>query len=639
MHRPEPAIVAVLVVATAAVYAQTAGFQFVNYDDPLYVTGNPIVRRGLTADGVAWALTTGAAQNWHPVTWLSHMLDVTLFGVRPGAHHLVNVAWHVANTVLCFAVFRALTGAVWPSAFVAAVLALHPAHVESVAWISERKDVVSTFCFLLVVGAYARWVRKRSIASYLVVALALAVGLMAKPMLVTAPCVLLLLDVWPLRRVALDGDGLRRLPGLVWEKLPLLALAAASAVMTFLAQRAGGAVAEVSLLPMATRLANATVAYARYLATFVWPADLGLIYPLVIPVPVAQVVGAAALLAAITGLVVWQARRRPWLLVGWLWFVGTLVPVIGIVQVGEQAMADRYTYLPFFGLAILVAFGAAELGRARPALAVAGGVVVVAWAVLTARQAAYWQRSETILARTLAVTSDNYHAYYGMAEALVADGRPLEAMPHLREAVRIWPEYADAHLLLAQLASQAGESELAIASWEAALTTRPGNAGAEVALGTELAGQQRFAEAAPHLARAVELDPEAPSARFNLALVLLAQGEAPRGVAQLRAALRLRPGWPPATNRLAWVLATSADAAVRRPDEAVQLAEGLARETPTADALDTLAAAYAAAGRFPEAIRTAEAALAAARDAGEPEVAEVVETRLARYRRGEPFTE
>jgi tetratricopeptide (TPR) repeat protein len=638
VRRPELVIVPALVVATVAVYAQTAGFDFVNYDDPLYVTGNPIVQRGLTADGVAWALTTGAAQNWHPVTWLSHMLDVTLFGVQPGAHHLVNVAWHVANTVLCFFVFRALTDAVWPSAFVAAVLALHPAHVESVAWISERKDVVSTFCFLLVLGAYARWVRKRSLTSYAAVVVALAVGLMAKPMLVTTPCVLLLLDVWPLRRVALDGDGLRRLPALVMEKLPLFLLAAGSAVATFVAQRAGGAVAEVSLLPIGTRLANATVAYVRYLATFVWPADLGLIYPLVLPIPAVRVAGAALLLVAITALVVRQARPRPWLLVGWLWFVGTLVPVIGIVQVGEQAMADRYTYLPFFGLAIMLAYGAAEL-RARRVLGVAGVGLAVVWAVVAARQASYWRTSETILARTLAATTDNYHAHFGMAETLIANGRPLEAIPHLREAVRIWPEYADAHFVLAQLAAQAGDPELAIASYESALKTKPWLAAAELGLGTELAGQQRFAEAETHLARAAELDPASPAARFNLALVLLARGETPRGVAQLRATLRLRPGWPPATNRLAWVLATSPNPEVRRPEEAVQLAEALVDESRTADTLDTLAAAYAAAGKLPEALRTVDAAIAAAREAGEADVAEALETRRAQYRRGEPWVE
>lgn len=639
MRRPEPLILVALVVATVAVYGRTAGFGFVNYDDPLYVTGNPIVQRGLTGDGVVWALTTGAAQNWHPVTWLSHMLDVSLFGVAAGPHHLVNVAWHVANSVLAFLVFRALSGAVWPSAFVAAVLALHPAHVESVAWISERKDVVSTFCFLVVLGAYARWVRKRTTASYLAVAAALAVGLMAKPMLVTTPFVLLLLDVWPLRRVALDGDGLRRLPRLVTEKLPLFALVVGSAIATFVAQRAGGAVAELSLLPLGTRLANAVVAYARYLGTFLWPADLALIYPLVLPIPAWQVLGAGALLVAISAVAVAQARRRPWLLVGWLWFVGTLVPVIGIVQVGEQAMADRYTYLPFFGLAIMVAFGAAELVRSRQTLAVAGGVVVVLWGVLAARQVGHWQSSETILARTLAVTEENYHAQFGMAQALLAENRPLEAIPHLREAVRIWPEYVDAHLLLARLAAQAGDADLAIASYRTALDLRPGLATAEFGLGTELAGREQYAEAAQHLARAAELDPESPQVRFNLALVLLAQGETVGGIGQLRRALKLQPGWPGPTNRLAWVLATSPEAAVRQPAEAVTLAESLAKGPPDPDVLDTLAAAYAAAGRFPEAVTAAESAVTLAREKGELEIAAVIEARLERYRRGEAWTE
>ena len=599
------AVVGGLALAVGTVYLQVRGHAFVNFDDPLYVTANPVVRRGLSWEGVRWAATALAAQNWHPVTWLSHMLDVSCFGLDAGAHLLVNVAWHALDSVLVYALWRTTTAQPWPSAFVAASFALHPAHVESVAWLSERKDVLSTALGLVAMLAWVAWTRRPSAARYAAVLVALGLGLMAKPMLVSLPLVLVLLDWWPLARLRERGWRV------LGEKVPLLVLVASASVATLIAQSQGGAVASVTRLPLGERMANAALAYVRYLGVLLWPVDLALIYPLEIPVPRASAAAAALLLVALTVLALRAAGRRPYLLVGWLWYLVTLAPVIGIVQVGEQAMADRYTYLPFVGLFVGVAFGGAELVAVRRALrplAIAlAGIALGACTVLSYRQTARWKDSETIFRHTLAVTRNNHLAHQGLALALAAGGRYAEAVAEHRAAARAWPEYFDAHWGAAVLLERMGRRE----------------------------------EAVEDFAQAARLRPEAHVVRYGYAKALLAAGRQAEALDELRAAVRLAPGWPPAVTLLAWTLATRPDRPPHEYEEAVAVAErGVAGPgAGDPDLLDALGAAYAATRQFERAQAAAARAAAAARDAGRLELAAAIEERRTLYARHEPYRE
>jgi tetratricopeptide (TPR) repeat protein len=461
-----------LVLLTALVYAPVLRHGFVNYDDNLYVSGNPVVRQGLTWEGLRWAWTAAVACNWHPVTMLSHMLDVELYGVRPGWHHLTNLLLHLANVVLLFEVLRRMTGATWRSAAVAALFAVHPLHVESVAWISERKDVLSGLFFLLTLGAWLRYVRRPAAGRYLLALLAFALGLLAKPMLITLPFVLLLLDVWPLGRLPLAAmpaasertERRRALRALLLEKLPFVVLAVAVSAVALYTQR--GAMASLAALPLRRRAANALVSYVVYLGKSLWPSRLAVIYPLPPSIPLWKAALAAALLAALTALALARLRRAPWLAVGWLWFAGMLAPVSGLVQVGRQAMADRYTYLPSIGLFIAVVWSAHALAQAalpgelpargpgatRRALLGAGAAVVIAALALTARvQVGAWRDSLTLFRHAAAVTDGNYVAAFHLGEELRMRGDRAEARRYYREALRIRPTLARARQRLQQM--------------------------------------------------------------------------------------------------------------------------------------------------------------------------------------------
>ncbi len=453
--RSEWLIAAALAVATLAVYAQVINHQFINLDDNLYIWDNPMVISGLTLKGLAWAFTTFHAANWHPLTWLSHMLDSQLFRMNAGGHLFVNALIHVANTLLLFFFLKRVTGARWRSAIVAALFALHPLHVQSVAWAAERKDTLSTFFGLLCLLAYARYVEKPSWKKYALVAVWLALGLMAKPMLVTWPFVFLLLDYWPLRRLEWrPAEGIERfakdwLP-LVREKLPLFCLVIPSVIVTHIAQARWGAVADLIALPFSWRLANALVSYAKYLLLTFWPDRLAVYYPFSFSgIPAWQVVAALVVLAAITAVALREARRRPYLITGWLWFLGTLVPVIGLVRVGAEAMADRYTYIPSIGLFIALVFGLADLANTwrigRIPIASASAMTILLLGSLTAYQISWWRDSVTLFERTLSVTSDNAMVQYNLGCALYEQGKIAEAIPHFAEAVRINPN--DRHAL------------------------------------------------------------------------------------------------------------------------------------------------------------------------------------------------
>lgn len=569
-----------LIVAVAFLYAPVRHHPFISFDDFDYVAAHPQVSRGLTWGGFVWAWAGVHGSTWHPITSLSHMLDVAWFGLDPGAHHVVNAVVHAANAVLLFLVLANLTGRTWPSAWVAAVFAVHPLHVESVAWISERKDVLcALFCFLTI-GAYARYVRRPSPRRYAVIAFAFALALLSKPMAVTLPFVLLLLDVWPLRRWSFvaPGSGMSTSPsvqrprridmraesdsapaavpvlGLIREKLPLLAMAAVISVVTFVVQRRTGAVMDFEVVPIWGRVANATVAYVVYVFKTIWPANLAVFYPYQSAWPLLQVGGSVVAIAVVTVLSATQVRRRAYALVGWLWFVGMLVPVIGIVQVGHQAMADRYMYLPQIGLTVVVAWGVADLARRWR---LAGAVVVVlaiiplaAAAVVTTRQVALWADDVVLFEHALAVTPRNALAHNTLGTALVARGRYVEAIERYGQAIEIHPGYALAHNNLGEVLGRVGRSDEAIFHYREALRLQPDFAWAHNNMGAAFQAQGRGDDAAASFREALRLDPAYAEAHNNLGVALATRGETAAALEHFEAAVRLRPGFESAQANL-----------------------------------------------------------------------------------------
>jgi tetratricopeptide (TPR) repeat protein len=673
---------AALATATWAAFAGVLGNGSILLDDPLYVFENPHVVGGFTAANARWFLTEPHSGNWHPLTSWSHLLDVQLFGLDPGAHHAVSLALHVVNALLLALVLAGLTGAWWRSVLVAGFFALHPLRVESVAWISERKDVLSGFFFLLAIAAYRRWAARPDRARYALVAVTLAAGLMSKPMLVTLPCVLVLLDIWPLGRLAGLGPArpapaapARSLAGLIVEKWPLFALSAAVAVVTFVVQHRAGAVASTLATPPAERVCNALISYWRYIAKTVWPAGLAPFYP---PVHRADVAGALIALAGLAAVTALAARRsrRPYLAVGWLWYVGMLVPVIGLIQVGMQAYADRYTYLPTIGLAIAIVWGIGGLVERTPAARVAvQGAALLALAALgfaTARQVALWKDTRTLFTYTLAVTRDNAAAHQNLGNAFMIAGDPRGAIPHFEEALRLEPEFPLARVDLGSALGQVGRYDEAAAQFraalrlgetadlrydlglvyarqgrmgdairecEAALRLAPDHDRAHAQLGLALAASGRLDEALVHLQRASELKPgDVPIRRF-LASTLVLAGRGAEALGVYDALLAANPDDVETLRGAAWIRATAADPRLRDGAEAVRLAERASARSsqPSAVIERTLAAAYAEAGRFPEAIRASERALALANAAqATGEVAhDAEEGRL--YRSGKPL--
>lgn len=513
-----------LSVLTLAVFWPLLASEFVFLDDPEYVFENRGVISGLTWPGVRWAFTTGHAANWHPLTWLSHMVDVSLFGLKPAGHHATNLFLHTIAAILVLLAFEALTGSVGRSAWIAALFAVHPAHVESVAWISERKDVLSAVFWFATILAYVAWVRKRGAARYALVFLLFVLGLMSKPMVVTLPVVLLLLDVWPLGRFrdAVTPEPLGRLLGRrMVEKLPLFLLAIASSVVTLLVQRAGGAVRPLEAYPIGVRLGNAILAYVRYLRVAFWPTDLAVFYPH--PgksITLTAVAAGALLLLVITAAVVALRRSAPFLLVGWAWFVVTLLPVIGLVQVGNQATADRYTYIPYVGLFLAIAWSGAwiadRVGRGRNVLRAVATASVMALAVTAALQARVWKDSETLLLHAISVTRNNDVAQNNLGNYYNTIGRPADALPHLQEALRL----------------------------------RPNDPAVLVNIGHSLFLLKHFDEAAAKFSEALRRDPSNDVALNNLARVRYLQGDVPESIRLYRAALVARPDWIDSRKRL-----------------------------------------------------------------------------------------
>ena len=562
--RPAIWVVLALIAVNLLVYAAVRHYEFAGvWDDLPYVTQNPNVAKGLTWEGTRWAFTTGYAANWHPITWLSHMLDVQLFGMNAGAHHVTNLVLHIANTVLLFGWLLSTTGALGRSAFVAALFAVHPLHVESVAWVAERKDVLSTLFWMLTVWAYVAYVRRPRLGRYVAVALLFGLGLMAKPMLVTLPFVLLLLDYWPLGRVALgDWPAWRRL---VREKIPLLALAAASSVVTFLVQRHGGSVNSLDVLPVYLRLENVAVAYVGYIGKMLWPADLTTLYPFVRSLPEWQVAGSTIILAGISAITVKLAPRWPYVAVGWLWYLGMLVPVIGLVQVGGQSMADRYTYVPLIGLFIIVGWGFTDLlvgwQYRRIGLPAAAALIVGACVVAARAQVGYWANAFVMWSHALEVTSNNYRANANLGNIFAERGDSARAIIHYSEALRINPKFLDMRNNLANALARQGKVNEAMEQYRQALRIVPEYASAHNGLGALLADQGRVAEAIDHYRKALQTDPNFAQARNNLAAALAGEGKVDEAIQQLREAVRIEPNSTEFHYNLGLLLKTKGDTA------------------------------------------------------------------------------
>jgi len=532
-------ISALLAAVTLAVFWQVTQCDFVDFDDPRYVTENTQVQKGITLEGVRWAFTTFHFANWHPLTWISHLSDVQLFGLRPGWHHLTNLLLHVANTVLLFVVLFRMTKARWESVVVAALFALHPLHVESVAWVSERKDVLSTFFWLLTMGAYCRYVERPGPRRYLLVVLFFALGLMSKPMLVTLPFVLLLLDYWPLQRFQQSAQ-IRRL---LWEKLPLLGLSLSSSIVTMIAQKRGGALVSVETFPLTDRISNAFVAYLVYIGKTIWPSDLAVSYPYPPSLPIWQVIGAVVLMTAITITVIRKARRAPYLAVGWLWFAGTLVPVIGIVQVGIQARADRYTYVPLIGLFIMAAWGISELSRNwryRREAAVASSVAVVVFLSLVTRtQVGYWQNSFALFEHALKVTENNYTIYYNEGTAYLLGGNYLEAIGDYDKAIEINPNYARAYNNRGVAHAKLGNDQQAIGDFARAIEILPQFAEAYFNRGDAYLQMDDFRRAEEDFSKAIEIKPQYAKAYYKRAYAYSKLGNKRKTIEDLETAARL----------------------------------------------------------------------------------------------------
>jgi tetratricopeptide (TPR) repeat protein len=602
-----------LVVATLATYGDLRNHQFINYDDQLYVQDNPTVRAGLTLKGLSWAFTTIHAANWHPLTWLSFMVDSQLFGLHPGGFFLTNLLFHIANSLLLFLWLLYLTRTLGCSFLVAALFALHPLHVESVAWLAERKDVLSTFFWLLTMWAYVWYAERPRLGRYLLILVCFGLGLMAKPMLVTLPFVLLLLDYWPLGRLSLKGPGLAAAspkpgPGvalqrLVWEKSPLLVMSALSSAITFYAQKEAGATWNLQNLPISQRLANAMVAYVSYLGKMFWPAHLGVLYPLAgHNPPIWQAPAAGLALAVLTLGALRQARRHPYLLVGWLWYLGTLLPVIGLVQVGMQAMADRYTYVPLIGLFIVVAYGMADLGarwRApRFLLPVGAGVVLSALMICTWMQVSYWRDSIPLYEHTLKVARRNPLIHNNLGLALAQQGKLDQAMAHYDEALRLDPDYPRPHNNLGLALAQQGKMEQAMAQYAEALRLAPDYAAAHNNLGLALARQGKWEQAMAHYAEALRLDPDDASAHHKLGLALDAQGKMEQAMAHYAEALRLDPDDAEAHHNLGLDLAAQG-----KWEQAVaHYAEALRLNPDYAEAHNNLGLALAKQGKLDQAV-------------------------------------
>jgi protein O-mannosyl-transferase len=542
------AICFALIAITFAVFEQTLGHEFVNYDDPIYVSENPRIHEGLNGQSVAWAFTHSHSHNWHPLTTMSHMLDWQMFGAKAGLHHLLNVFLHCANAVLLFLLLQQLTGSMWRSAFVAGVFAIHPLHVESVAWVAERKDVLSGFFFFLTLIAYVAYARKPNIGRYLMMSILFACGLMSKPMLVTLPAILLLLDYWPLNRFEkLSATKL------VIEKVPLLILSIGSAVATLIAQR--GDIVQISHLPLSWRATNALSVYLIYVWQMIWPAKLATIYPHPGRLPIWEAVGAAALLGLMTIAVVVLRKRRPYLVTGWFWYLVMLVPVIGLVQVGSQAHADRYTYLPQIGLYIAITWAVVgSFPYRREVLAAAGSIVIALFAWRAAIQTSYWHDTERLWNRTFAVTGRNDIVHFNYGQFLLKTHRLDEAISQFEIVLATHPSDPDLNFQLGYLFFLKKDFDLAIQHNAMALKMKPADPEIETNLANALLENGRGEEAIEHYRSVLQNRPSSARVHYNLAIALHRLGHLPEAIIHYKETLAIDRDYPDADYHLSEAL-------------------------------------------------------------------------------------
>ncbi|PYK65973.1 MAG: hypothetical protein DME50_07080 [Verrucomicrobia bacterium] len=599
---PTIGICVILAGLTWLVFGQTLWHDFINYDDPRYVYENTTITSGLSISGIAWAFTHIHSLNWHPLTTISHMLDCQLYGLNAGWHHLTNVVLHTLSAMLLVLALQQMTHAVWRSAFVAAVFAIHPLRVESVAWIAERKDVLSGVFFMLTLLAYVYYVRLPDVRRYLIVASLFACGLMSKPMLVTLPFVLLLLDYWPLDRI--KGQLWKRLA----EKIPLLALSAVSSITTFLVQK--GAVGRTEELPVLERINNAVVSYVLYVWQMLWPVNLAVFYPhpenrLLLW----EIFSSLLLLLCITAVAIALRQKRPYLIMGWLWYLGMLVPVIGLVQVGWQGRADRYTYLPQIGLYISITWAVADLTslwrRQRTILSAAAILVIGALSLCAWVQTSYWRDSETLFRHALSVTTNNDVAENNLGIVFLGKGKLDEAISFLQSAADLRPDNSPAHENLAKALLQKG----------------------------------RVADALVHYRKLLELQPDNIEVHNIVGTVLAQQGRVREGAEEWQKVLMIEPDNGNAMSNLAWVFATSPDQSLRDGGRAVQLAEQAVRLSGGRIPIlfRTLAAAYAENGRFSEAIQTAQQGIELANSQGNVGLANDLQGNIALYQERQPL--
>ncbi|MGE5360927.1 MAG: tetratricopeptide repeat protein [Bacteroidales bacterium] len=615
-----------LVALTVAVFAPVRTFGFVPWDDPLYVTENARVLAGLTWRGVVWAMATGESFYWHPLTWLTHMLDVDLYGLNAGGHHVTSVILHVLATLVLFDALRRMTHNDGRSAFVAALFAVHPLHVESVAWIAERKDVLSGLFFMMTVWTYGWYARAPGFRRYLAVLACFVLALMSKPMVVTLPLVLLLLDVWPLGRARLAGRARaageseqgNHPPlggGVAWgallrEKIPLLVLSIAAGVATVLNQQQAGSMRTLGAFPLGRRLANAVTSYVAYITDAAWPAGLAAFYPYPVSSPAWWLLTAALLaLVVVSVLAVWTLPRRPYLAVGWFWYLVTLLPVIGLIQVGVQARADRFTYIPLVGLCLMVAWGVPALfarwRHARVALAALALALVAASATVARAQVGYWKDGYTLWERAAAVTTGNYQAYASLGQLLEADGKLDEAIARYRQACPFMIESSGLRTRIGNLLMQQGRPAEAVAEFKLALASQPNNAVAHHNLALALEADGRADEALAEHFAAVRCQPDSAVGRHTLGLALGKQGRENEAITELAEAVRLRPDWALAHNSLGLALARQG----RLADAIREWLETVRVEPNNPDWHSNLSLAFTQAGDIPHAIEQLQLAL------------------------------
>ncbi len=542
-----------IIVLVFLVYLQVKDFEFINFDDNEYIYENRHVQKGLTPESILWAFTSTHAANWHPLTWLSHLLDVSLFGVKAGMHHLTNVIFHLFNSILLYLVFRMMTGHLWKSFIVAALFALHPIHVESVAWIAERKDVLSTFFWFLTMLCYLWYAKSPDFRRYLSVLLFYTLGLMSKPMLVTLPFVLLLLDYWPLKRfdnftMEMEGDHLKNkvyLKNLIIEKIPLFILAAGSSFITFFVQKSGKAVVAIGEHPLGDRLANAVISYASYMGKMIWPFNLAIFYPYPSSFSIIRVTGAIFLLIAITIAVVKFKNQHKYLVTGWLWYIGTLVPVIGLVQVGSQAMADRYSYVPLIGLFIIVVWGISAVSvkwrNRNIMLSITTAVIFSIFINSSWVQTSYWMNSITLFQHALDVTADNHMAHTNLAVALEEKGRIEEAQKHYSKALSITPYDKIAHNNIGKFLIKQGRTDEALDHYFEALCIDPDYARAHFNIGIAMERQGEKNKAIEYFLNAVDIELDYLEAYIHLGYIEAEQGRIDQAIHYYSEALRIDP--------------------------------------------------------------------------------------------------